>query len=188
MGPLEEISRKRKKRADIQRIVLGVVGMVGVLSVGLVAPNALAAFDKLGLLPNPRRLDSIRRAQAALVKKGLLVWEGNKLRLTQKGKRRLQSLELRDYQIPTPKRWDGKWRVLIFDIPERRKGVRDKVRQALVRVGFIRLQDSVWIFPYDCEELMVLLKADFKIGKDMLYMIVELLEYDRSIRDHFGLE
>ena len=54
--------------------------------------------------------------------------------------------------------------------------------------GFVRLQDSVWIYPYDCEDFMVLLKADFKIGKDVLYMIVDELEGDGRLRKEFGFK
>jgi hypothetical protein len=49
------------------------------------------------------------------------------------------------------------------------------------------MQDSVWIFPYDCEELVALLKADFKVGKDLLYMVVEKIENDHALRLHFNL-
>jgi DNA-binding transcriptional regulator PaaX len=185
---LEQKSRKRKKRADLQKVVLHTIATAGLLSVALVAPNVVVALSKLGMLPNRRQTDSIRRARNQLVQKGFLVWEGNKLRITEMGKKKLQSLELREYKLPKPKRWDGRWRVLIFDIPERRRVLRDKVRRTLAAVGFIRLQDSVWIYPYDCEELITLLKADFKIGKDMLYMIVDTLEFDTPIRARFGLE
>lgn len=78
--------------------------------------------------------------------------------------------------------------MLIFDIPEQKKGLREKIRTTLQRVGFVRLQDSVWIYPYDCEDLITLLKADFKVGKDMLYMIVDTLEYDSPLRSQFGLD
>lgn len=144
-------------------------------------------MGKLGILPGPRQKDSIRDARNRLVRKGLLAWEGNKLRVTDKGRKKLRSWSLQKYQIPKPKKWDKRWRVLIFDIPERRKGLRDKVRRALQASGFVRLQDSVWIYPYDCEELIILLKADFKIGKDMLYMIVDTLEYDTPILTRFNL-
>ena len=86
-----------------------------------------------------------------------------------------------------PKRWDRKWRILIFDIPEYRKGLRDKIRRTLGVIGFVRLQDSVWVYPHDCEDLIAFLKADFRVGKDMLYMIVEELEGDGHLKRHFGL-
>ena len=56
-----------------------------------------------------------------------------------------------------------------------------------MHIGFVRLQDSVWVYPYDCEDLIVLLKADFKIGKDVLYMIVDELQGDWERRKEFGL-
>ena len=77
--------------------------------------------------------------------------------------------------------------MLIFDIPEYRKGTRDKIRYTLQTIGFVHLQHSVWIYPYDCEDLITLLKADFRIGRDMLYMIVDSLEGDATIKKRFGL-
>jgi PaaX-like protein len=187
VGKIEDRYKKRRKKGDLQKILLTTVSVAGVLGIGLLAPNVLGAMKKLGMLPAPHQKDSIRVARNRLVRQGLLVWEGKKLRLTEKGCKRLNSWALKDYQIPKPKRWDERWRVLIFDIPERRKGLRDKVRRTLETVGFVRLQDSVWIYPYDCEELITLLKADFKIGKDLLYLIVDTLEYDTPIRSRFNL-
>lgn len=168
-------------------MVLHTVAAAGLISVALVAPNVVGALGKLGLLPTRRQNDSIRAARERLVARGLLKWEGKKLRITAAGERKLRQLELRGYKLSRPKKWDQKWRVLIFDIPEKRKGLREKIRRTLVAVGFVRLQDSVWIFPYDCEDLITLLKADFKVGKDMLYMIVDSLEYDQPIRAKFNL-
>ena len=45
------------------------------------------------------------------------------------------------------RRWDRRWRIVIFDIPERRKSVRAKLRRFMQEYGFVRLQDSVWIYP-----------------------------------------
>ena len=77
--------------------------------------------------------------------------------------------------------------MVIFDIKESRKKTRALLRATLRQIGFIRLQNSVWIYPYDCEDLISLLKADFKIGKDILYMIVEKLENDWHLRKSFNL-
>ena len=52
----------------------------------------------------------------------------------------------------------------------------------------MRMQDSVWIFPYDCEDLITLLKADFKVGYDLLYMVVDKLEGDHIFKDYFKLK
>lgn len=71
---------------------------------------------------------------------------------------------------------------------ESRKSDRENLRHTLISIGFMKLQDSVWIYPYDCEDLITLLKADMEIGKDILYMIVEALEDDKHFRKYFKLE
>lgn len=180
--------KKRKQRVDLQKAILSTVAAAGILSAALLAPNVVGALGKMGLIPSPRHKDSIQRARANLVERGFLQWEGKQLRLTSAGERRLRLLELRNYQLPKPKHWDRRWRVLIFDIPESRKPLRNKIRQTLFAIGFVRLQDSVWVYPYDCEDLITLLKADFKVGKDMLYMIVDTIEYDKPLRNRFGLK
>lgn len=51
--------------------------------------------------------------------------------------------------------------------------------------GFYRLQDSVWVYPYDCEDVIGLLKTNLGLGSAVLYMIVEKIENDRRLREHF---
>ena len=75
----------------------------------------------------------------------------------------------------------------MFDVPEKRKKIRERLRFEMEEVGFLRIQDSAWLYPYDCEEFMALLKADLHIGKDVLYAVVEEIENDKWIRKHFGL-
>jgi len=192
MGHLEESSRKRQRRNTLKKIVLGTIAISGGVAVAVMAPNALGAMAKMGLLPNKRQKDSINQARDRLIKQGLIRIEHGFLRITPKGTAALHLLEAKDTNVPgydkrKPKRWDGRWRMLIFDIPETRRSTRDKIRRSLISVGFQRLQDSVWAYPYDCEDFVSLLKADFKIGKDMLYLIVEEMEGDRHLRDSFGL-
>ena len=187
MGNLEKQSKRQTRRNNIQKIILASVAMAGFITVGLIAPNVLGAMGKLGLLPKRRQKEFINTSRKRLIARDLLRYEGKYLRLTPLGERELRRLQLAEFKIKKPRRWDKKWRVLIFDIPEHRRGTREKVRHTLTAIGFIRLQDSVWIYPYDCENLITLLKADFKIGKDLLYMIVDSLEYDASVRSRFGL-
>ena len=187
MGQLEAESKKRTRRANLKKIILSTVAVAGGLTVAAVAPNALGAIVKLGLVPNKRQKEFINTSRSRLVHKGLLVYKDGLLQVTSKGEKVLRMLEVRDFQFKKPKRWDSKWRMLIFDIPEKRKGTRERVRQTLLRIGFVRLQDSVWVYPYDCEDLVTFLKADFHIGKDVLYMVVDALENDQSLKRHFGL-
>ena len=187
MGTLEASGRVKTKRKNITSFILGAVGIAGVLGLAMVAPNVLGAMDKLGFMPGKRQKEIVNRARDRLLRQGLLQRENGFLRLTAKGHAALHLLQARDFRSKKPRRWDGKWRILIFDIPEYRRALRNKIRQTLLAIGFVRLQDSVWIYPYDCEDFVALLKADFKVGKDVLYMIVEELEGNRYLKHHFNL-
>lgn len=169
-------------------MILETVALAGALSLALVAPGALKALSMLGVDVSGRKKEIINRSRKKLVDQGLLEYSTHGfLRLTNLGEKRLRELERNDYYITRPKKWDKKWRVLIFDIKEKRKPLREKVRRTLLAIGFVRLQDSVWIYPYDCEDLITLLKADFRIGKDIIYLIVESIEYDRDLKKLFNL-
>ena len=187
MGVIEEKLRKRKRKGNVQKAVLTSIKIAGLLSVAILAPNAVKVLKSFGLIPNKRQNEIILRSKDRLVNSGLLKYKDGFLRLTDKGEVYLRHLEMKDWKIDKPKRWDSKWRMLIFDIPEYRRSLREKVRLTLLSIGFIRLQDSVWIYPYDCEDLVNLLKADFKIGKDILYLIVDFIENDRNYRKLFNL-
>ncbi len=187
MGKQEQESRKRTQRNQLRKIILETVKVAGLISLALVAPNVVGAMEKIGLLPSPRQKDVVDRASQRLVRNGLMEWRDSKLRLTQKGEKALRALTLQEFSWSRPRRWDKKWRVLIFDIPERRKGLRLKLRSTLRAIGFVRLQDSVWVYPYDCEDLVALLKADFHVGDDVLYMIVDSIERDAKLKRYFEL-
>ena len=186
MGVQEQASRERTRKNELQRLILGSIQLAGVIGIALVAPNVLGAMAKLGMVPSPRQRDVINRTSQRLIKKGLVQWQNGKLRLTERGGRQLRVLMLQE-SIKRPHRWDEKWRILIFDISERRKSLRLKLRNTLRSIGFQRLQDSVWVYPYDCEDLIALLKSDFHVGDDVLYIIADSIERDAVLREHFKL-
>jgi len=183
---------KRAKRIPISNIVLSTIAVGGLLALALVAPNAVQMLKLFGY--GERKRDSshqVNRAFLHLKEKGFVVLEekgGNKfVRLTTKGKKRLQYFQKKEWVFKKPRRWDGKWRVVIFDIKEKKRGTRDKFRAELQSIGFVRLQNSVWIFPYDCEEILIMLKADIRIGKDVLYLVSERVENDAHLKKFFNL-
>ena len=170
----------------MKRIILQTISIAGIIGVSLVAPGVIVAMKKLGILPKNREGEIIGTSRNRLIKNGYLKYQNGKLTITERGERYLMK-EIIYEKLKNKKKWDGKWRVLIFDIPERKKTMREYIRHNSISIGFMRLQDSVWIYPYDCEDLITLLKADLKIGKDVLYMIVEALEYDKPVKSYFGL-
>lgn len=110
-----------------------------------------------------------------------------RLVLTEVGKRKLLNFEFNDFAIIKPKKWDGKFRVIIFDISVDKNRIRAAVRRQLIVWGFIRLQNSVWTHPYECREVISLLKEHFGVKNDVIYLTVESIENDRWLRKEFGL-
>src|SRR3989344_1724073 len=134
----------------------------------------------------------VRQAVKRLESKGLVAWQrkgsGWTVILTEKGEKHSQRLHVaEEIHLQKPKKWDGRWRVVIFDVWERRRNIRNKLRSMPEKAGFLRLQDSVWIYPYDCEELVAFLRADLKLGNGVLYIIAEGIENDAKYRIHFDL-
>ena len=188
MGKIEDSVAKNVRRTKTQRAILEAVGSVGVLAFALVAPNAVQMFGKLfGYGKKKVHTNTILKARKRLIDSGHLESKDGFVSLTSKGEFALRQILQHTNTLPRPKRWDGKWRLIIFDISESRRGIRDRVRATLVSIGFVRLQQSVWVYPYPCDDFLVLLKADFKIGKDVLYLVADEVEGDGWLRKEFGL-
>jgi len=109
------------------------------------------------------------------------------VRLTDKGQKELLRYQLQDKKIVKPKRWDKKWRVVIFDIEERARNLREGLRNELNNLGFVKVQGSVWVYPYECAEVVALIKTYFAIEEDVLFMTVDQMENDEWLKEEFGL-
>ncbi|MDD2935259.1 MAG: hypothetical protein PHX25_02175 [Candidatus Pacebacteria bacterium] len=179
------------KKINFKKIALTSIAVVGVVSIAVLAPNILQVARQFSGNKKYNRKDYVNRAIKNLVEKGLIVIEIKNdkrfVRLTKKGEEQLAKYKLGDLKIKIPRKWDKKWRVIIFDIKESRRVTRDVLRATLNKLGFVKLQNSVWVFPYDCEDLTIMLKSDLFLGKDVLYMTVDKLENDRWLKESFGL-
>lgn len=185
---------KRKRRTPIQRTILHVVALAGILTAAVLVPNALAELRKLD--PSYAKQKNIRRR----IKETLWRMERNKLvtlpdrgtmgrvSLLPKGEAMIEKIQAQEYVIPSPLIWDGKWRMVMFDVPEKRKSVRNQLRLLLQSAGLVRLHDSVWVHPHPCDELVTLIKAHLKNTRgEVHYVVSELVGADYFLREKFKL-
>ena len=188
MGVLEEKTRIDIRKTKVQEAILMVLVSGGRLGGDLLIKQALDSLlgTDFSTTP-PRRSEVVRSAASRLCKKKLLKFENGYYSVTNAGEELLNKWKMSQYQIKRPKKWDKKWRVIIFDIPEKKRKIRDHVRMILSEAGFQRLQNSVWVYPYDCEDVIGLMKTDLGIGRNLLYMIVDQIENDRFLRMDFDL-
>lgn len=91
------------------------------------------------------------------------------LRLTSSGRDRVK----RDFPITSlTKKWNKHWVVVIFDIEEKSKGVRDRLRSKLKSIGFGMLQKSIWISPLSIGENIKEVIQSIGLSKDAFVMEV----------------
>jgi DNA-binding transcriptional regulator PaaX len=174
------------KKGDIAYIALGCVAVAGVLVLLPVAPG-LGMVLKL-IDPNPRKAAyKMDRALRSLAHAGKVQKTKEGYRLTSKGELELARRKFEQYQFPELKKWDKKWRVICFDIPEKYKRVRYVIQGKLVEVGCYRLQDSVFVTPQRCGELLKLMHEAFSLQKHVRGMVVTQIDDQVVLLRHFGL-
>lgn len=188
MGITETEAKKARRKRYLQQALLAGLVVGGLVLVGAVP----IGMPRIGRRNKYRFKNQVKTALSRLAQKGYVVFEEKGgcryARITPAGERALAYQEQKSaLQLKKLKRWDKRWRVIIFDIPERRRSTRDRLRTVMHDAGFYRLQDSVWLYPYDCEDFIALLKADLRIGSAVLYMVVEKIENDGKLKEHYSL-
>ena len=189
----EKESGGKVSKGQIVKWILAGIGLTGLAVVAMAAPNVFQAFPrnflKEGKKYSKRSLD---QALERLLKKGWVKFvqgrNGWRIELTEAGREQFQAYEMRQKMITPSKRWDGNWHMLVFDIEEDRKLIREKVRRTIEQLGFYRLQDSVWVHPYECEEVLELLRTKYKVRHQALYVCAKKIAKDEWLRRHFGLD
>jgi len=106
--------------------------------------------------------------------------------LSDKGKSRALTYNFAQMRIPKH-RWDKKWRLVAFDIPEDWRRARDALREKLRELGFIELQKSVFVFPYECKNEIEFLIEFFALRKHVRYGVLESIDNDLHLRKIFRL-
>lgn len=190
---LETGVRSRGRKGVIEKAIIGTLALGGMLTIAMMAPKVLSVIKREHLdyvLPQDPK-QRLRETISRMKRKSLITFKeihGKRYpRLTTLGRQQIERVSLGELTIHKPFRWDRRWRMVIFDIEESRQNDRKKIRRLLQRLGFLQLQRSVWIHPYDCEEIIALIKTDMRIGRNVLYIIADAIEHDRHLRKHFDL-
>lgn len=119
---------------------------------------------------NSLKKSDISQALKRLREKGFIDFVDDKtliFRLTDSGKDQALWIKMRE----EVKEWDGKWRLIIWDIPEKRRIARDLLRHKLKLFGFKYIQRSVWASKKNCTKVL----RDYikQVGIENWVMVVE---------------
>jgi CRISPR-associated endonuclease Cas2 len=175
-----------KEKSIAYSILEGLEEMGGVLSVLLPRPfETKYAWAKRIRNADP---NSVRRTVVRLRAKGYLevVQKNGKKFLQLTGKGEIEAL-IQKISVTRTHRWDGKWRLLMFDIPENCKEKRALLRALLKKNNFFRIQGSVYISPYSFNREGVLYLQKSMLINYIRIMKVEEMDNDATLRKKFGL-
>jgi len=119
-----------------------------------------------------------------------LIEKGDKIhiKITANGKNLLKRFDYDDLELLKTKKWDKKWRLVIFDIPEKKKKERLAISKKLKDIGFYPMQKSVFIYPYDCRDEIDFICEFLSISRYVNYCVVEFLDKNEGdLRSFFNV-
>lgn len=182
-----------KPKSEIVKDVLSWLLIGGAVAIASTSPyfvpNLIRAYQKKwNKYPKKKVSDTFSR----LRREGLIeirtVNHQIYISLTSEGTKKAGIMQIDKLQIKKPKRWDRKWRLLMFDVPEKTKISREALRGKLKQLGFLLFQKSVWVHPFDCKREVELLQDFFGLSKQQLRLIIaENIGDDQELKRDFNL-
>jgi DNA-binding transcriptional regulator PaaX len=164
----------KAKAVSISKYILKGIGIAGLITIAVIAPNSLQMLKLFGFDKKRYKPQSVYVAFKRLQKKRLIeIREKNGktiIIITDAGKKRLLAYNFEEMKIKKPKKWDGKWRIVGFDIPEKYKRVREALRFKLKELGFLQIQKSLFVYPYPCREEIEFIGEIFQINKYIIFI------------------
>jgi DNA-binding transcriptional regulator PaaX len=181
-----------KPKSEIVKDILNWLMLAGAVYIAASSPyfvrNLLKEFKKWQKYPKKKITDTFYN----LKRRGLIKIEQKRgqiyITLTEEGKKRAGRFQIDALKIKRSKKWNGKWRIVIFDISQLKKIHREAFRGKLKQLGFYPLQKSVWVHAFDCQAEVELLREFFGLTeKEIRLIIAEKIENDQELKKFFKL-
>ena len=107
--------------------------------------------------------------------------------LSGNGKQRALRFNIDKMEIKRPTQWDKKWRVVMFDVPEKLKRLRDSLRLHFKEIGLIELQKSVFVYPYPCSREIEFILEFYNARKHVRFVLAEKIDNQLHLMKKFDL-
>ncbi|PIQ98597.1 MAG: hypothetical protein COV64_00375 [Candidatus Nealsonbacteria bacterium CG11_big_fil_rev_8_21_14_0_20_39_9] len=182
----------KKPKSEISKDIFSWLLIAGAVYIAASSPyfirNLLTGYKKWQKYPKRKVYDTFYM----LRKKGYInIGKRNRqiyISLTKEGKKKAGVFQIDALTIKKPKKWDKKWRIVIFDIAQLKKTYREAFRGKLKELGFYPLQKSVWVYPFDCQAETELLKDFFGLSdQEMRLIVADNISKDDQLRKSFKL-
>ncbi len=187
------IAKTRKRIGKVGAAILCTIATVGVVSLFALTPGIAHIVGPFIKKKKFSQKQILQKNVDSLLKNGLIKKFVNdkgeiQIELTTKGRwEAFIRTKSNDTSNKTKQKWDGIWRVIVFDVPQEKGKTRKELRRAMMLYGFKMIQQSVWVYPHACDDFVSLVKNHLGVSKDVLYMKVSYLENDKILQREFGL-
>ncbi len=105
--------------------------------------------------------------------------------LTERGHEKAFTYNIDSISIKPMKKWDEKWRMVVFDVPEKFKKARNSLSLTLKKMGLHRLQKSVFVHPFECKDEIDFVVEFWNVRSFVRYIITHSIDNDLHLRDVF---
>lgn len=191
-NPIIPKIRRNPKRGALQKKTL--LLLYSGLALGLTRnPNQyFRVVRELGKEWQKIDRDSLNRAIRSLYESKLVTTKDNHdgtltLLLSKMGEHVALTYDIDNMEIKSPAHWDGKWRMVMFDVPEPQKRTRNALRTHFKNVGFYEFQKSVFVHPYPCEKEIEYLIEFYHVRKYVRFIVATDIDNALELKRYFKL-
>lgn len=181
---------KKYSKGEVAKVILTTMLTAGTFVMILALPNLAQLLKYVDLEDGKVKL-KIRRSATTLKRRGFIKIEkrGEEIyvALTEKGKKEALLHTLQLGKSNKHKKWDGKWRIIMFDIPENKGAARRALNKVLKDINCFPYQKSVFVTPFECKKEIDFLGNYFGIRKYLSLITAYEIENESSIKKHFNM-
>lgn len=171
--------RDNCSRGELAKEILKGLTVGGLIVASFALPALPQVFYLFGVRTARERYKMNRILQNLEKQKLIDIYEkGDEtvMEITDKGRKRILKYKFDEIVITRPKKWDGYWRMIIFDIPERYKKSRDALTKKLKEMEIYPLQKSVFICPFESKNEVDFVSEFFDVGKFVHYFVIKEID------------
>jgi DNA-binding transcriptional regulator PaaX len=183
----DEEKHKKYSRGEVAKIILKALLVGGAVVLVLSSPRAAQIITNY--LKGDRR--KFTRAVGHLKESKYVnaYYKGGEevIEITEKGKKRSLQYDFEDMKIERRKKRDGIWRIVTFDISEKRKRGRDQFVAKLKELGFYPYQKSIFIFPFECKDEIDFMKEHLFLGDSIRYIEASFVDGEEDLKKKFNI-
>ncbi|MEK7562304.1 MAG: hypothetical protein AAB509_01320 [Patescibacteria group bacterium] len=159
-------------KSDTSKKILGYLVFTGMITIAATSPFFLQRLFKVIFKTDRYNKKTFTNSFNYLRRNKLITIEKNnhdiKIIPTDRGLNVIKKYRVMELKILRPRKWDGKIRIVAFDIPNKQRTQRNAFRYKLKELGFYSAQKSVWLHPFDCRKEIKILADFFGLGEKQI--------------------